>query len=293
MSDHPADSSAEVVDSAPVGGEAGGSQAPEQVDSTPRINPAWEPIRSELGDPVFHKIAPHLKEFDANHDRMVSKLNEQYKWARDLTAGGTTPEHVTAALQLAKAIDESPEQVYERLGQFLKQEGRMPNSAAELEAKTDDPDDPDADEQPQEDPRIAQLLQEQQQMRQFLQQQEFERASREADQTLDSEIKALQADETLNLSKDDIREVLQRAVYLTHTTGKQPSLAEVAQDYVANVRNRILSTPRPGDSAPRLVPSTGGNAAMAQQKSPSDLSREETQDLIASMLAQQNAAARS
>ena len=130
-------------------------------------------------------------------------------------------------------------------------------------------------------------------MRQFLQQQEFERASREADQTLDSEIKALQADETLNLSKDDIREVLQRAVYLTHTTGKQPSLAEVAQDYVANVRNRILSTPRPGDSAPRLVPSTGGNAAMAQQKSPSDLSREETQDLIASMLAQQNAAARS
>lgn len=292
MSDHPADSSAEAPE-APVGGEAGGSQAaPEQVDSTPRINPAWEPIRSELGDPVFHKIAPHLKEFDSNHDRQISKLNEQYKWARDLTAGGTTPEHVTAALQLARAIDESPEQVYERLGQFLKQEGRMPNSAAELEAKTDDPDDPGTDEQVPEDPRIAQLLEEQQAMRAFLQQQEFERQSREADQVLDSELEALKADADLNLSKDDIREVLQRAVYLTHTTGQQPPLAEVAKDYVANVRNRILQTPRPGDSAPRLVPATGGNAALTQAKSPGDLSRDETQDLIASLIAQQNASGR-
>lgn len=290
MSDHPNDASAEVTDTS-VGGEVGGSQQATQEEA-PKVNPAWEPIRQELGDPVFSKIAPHLKEFDSNHDRQISKLNEQYKWAKDLTAGGTTPEHVTAALQLAKAIDESPEQVYERLGQFLQQEGRMPNSAAELEAKTDDPEDPDAAPQAPEDPRIAQLLQEQQEMRAFLQQQEFERAAAREDQELDSELKALEADVDLNLSKDDIREILQRSVYVTHTTGKRVPLAETAQDYVANVRNRILQTPRPGDLAPRLVPSTGGNAALNQARSAEDLDRNETQDLIASLIAQNNANAR-
>lgn len=285
MSDHPADTSAEAIE-APVGGEAEVSQAPAQ-DEAPKVNPAWEPIRAELGDPVFSKIAPHLKEFDANHDRQVSRLNEQYKWAKDITEGGITPQHVTAALQLARSIDESPEQVYERLGQFLQQEGRMPNSAAELEAKTDDPEDPDAPQQIN-DPRLDQILQQNEQMREFLAAQQQQELARQADAQLDSEIDALKNDQALALSKDDMREIIQRAVYVTHTTGKQPPLAEVAQDYVQNVRNRILSTPRPGDSAPRLVPTAGGNAAIAQQKSFAEMSRGETQDALAALIAQDN-----
>lgn len=282
MSDLNADTSAEAPE-APVGGEQQEVAAPQQ--EAPKVNPAWEGIRSELGDPVFSKIEKHLREFDSNHDRSVSKLNEQYKWAKEVTEGGYTPQHVTAALQLAKAIDESPEEIYERLGQFLQQQGRMPSSAAELEAKTDDPD--GAEEQA-EDPRIAQLQEQQDRMQQFLQQQEWENASRQADQQLDSELEALKNDADLALSKDDLREVLQRAVYITHTTGKQPPLAEVATDYVQNVRNRILQTPRPGASAPRLVPTAGGNAALAQAQSYGDLSRGDTQDLIATLIAQQN-----
>lgn len=284
MSDHPADTSTEATE-VPVGGESQGVE--QTTPDAPKVNPAWEAIRSELGDPVFSKIAPHLKEFDSNHDRQISKLNNDYKWAKDLTANGdVTPQHVQAALQLARAIDETPEQVYERLGQFLQQEGRMPSSAAELEAKTDDPED---EGQLPQDPRIAQLEQEQQAMRQFLQQQQFEQQAREADTRLDSEIDALKNDTSLNLSKDDMREILQRAVFVTHTSGKQPPLAEIAQDYVQNVRNRILQTPRPGDSAPRLVPASGGNAAVAQRPNLGDMSRGDTQDLIASLIAQDNA----
>lgn len=286
MSDHPADTSAEATEVS-VGGEAEGVE--QTSTETPKGNPAWEGIRSELGGPVFSKIEKHLREFDSNHDRQISKLNEQYKWAKDLTANGDiTPQHVTAALSLARAIDETPEQIYERLGQFLQQEGRMPASASELEAKTDDPDDPEG-QQPQTNPEIAQLREEQREMKAFLQQQAFERQSQEADTRLDGELEALKANTDLNLSKDDIREILQRAVFVTHTTGKQPPLDEVAQDYVANVRNRILQTPRPGDSAPRLVPASGGNAAVSQRQSYGDMSRGDTQDLIASLIAQDNA----
>jgi hypothetical protein len=262
------------VEPTSVGGES--SEQPE----APRGNPAWDGIRSELGDVNFSRIESHLKNFDSNHDRAISKLNEKYSWARELEEQGVGPDHVKAAVQLARAMDESPEQVYDRLGQFLREQGRMPDSAKELEAKTDDPDEEEFDD----DPRLKQLQQQQEQMQQFLLQQEQERIQKESDEQLEAEIDALKNDESLNLSKDDMREVLQRAVYFTQT-GKNLPLAEVAKDYVENVRNRILATPRPGASAPRLVPTSGGNAAVGQQKNPGDMSREETQSLIASLIA--------
>lgn len=268
-----------------VGGE--GEATHESQPEVPKGNPAWNDIRSELGDPVFSKIEPHLRKFDSEHDRSISKLNEEYAWARELTKNGVTPQQVTASLQLARALDESPEQIYDRLGQFLQQQGRMPNSAAELEAKTDDPEDEEG-ELP-DDPRIAALQEQNERMMQFLQEQQRAEETRQADASLDAEIEALKANTDLNLSKEDIREVLQRAVAIFHTTGREMPLADVAADYIASVRNRILSTTRPGETAPRLVPTSGGNAAVAQRKSYGEMSRGETQDLLASLVAQDNA----
>lgn len=264
-----------------VGGDEQASQQEQPPAEGGGGNPAWDSIRSELGDVVFHRIEPHLKQFDQNHDRQVSKLNEKYGWARDLEASGVTPEHVQAAVSLAKALDETPEQVYERLGEFLRNEGRMPNSAAELEAKTEDPDD-DGDED--DDPRIAQLRQQQEEMREFLIQQEQERVARESDAALDTEIDALKQAHP-EFGKEDLHEIINRAYARQVQTGQQVPLEVAAQEYLA-LRERFLSAPRPGDSAPRLVPTSGGNAAVAQQKNYGDMDRGEVQDMIAALVAQ-------
>jgi len=243
-------------------------------------NPAWDSLRSKLDPVSFHSIQEDLKNFDKNAESRISSLNQQLKQYSELG----TPEQVQNYVSIAQRLDTEPEVIYNALGEFLKQNGRLPNTEAELQNAVDEEEATNESESPV-DPRLAQLEQQQQQMQEFLAQQEYQRIQQEADSALEQEINALRSAHP-DFSEDDVREVLMRAAFQLQSTGKTAKLSDVAQEYVDKTVNRIRAVPRPGDSAPRLLPTSGGMPGGQQATPLGKLSRNDVQNLIASSIQQ-------
>ncbi len=266
------DNSAEAYtsDSGPVDGgdnlasEAGG-------------NPAWESLRTKLDPISFKSIEEDLKGWDKSAETRISTLNSQLKPYKDLGE----VEQLQSYAALAQQIDAQPEVIYEALGNFLRENGRMPETQEELQDAVDDTE----DGQEYRDPRFDELQQQQEQMRQFLEQQENTRLEQEADKALDSEIGQLQQSFP-EFTNEDIQEVLMRAAFELNN-GNDRKLDEIAKEYIEKTVNRIRAVPRPGDSAPRLLPTSGGVPTNNGQGTPlGKMSRSDVQSLIAASLQQ-------
>jgi transposase-like protein len=243
-------------------------------------NPAWDSLRSKLDPVSFHSIQEDLKNFDKNAESRISSLNQQLKEYNELGS----PEQLQNYATIAQRLDTEPEVIYNALGEFLKQNGRMPETEAELQDAVDEEEAFGTEEAPV-DPRLAQLEQQQQQMQEFLAQQEQVRVQQEADSALEQEIGELKKAHP-DFTEDDVREVLMRAAFQLQSSGKAGKLSDVAQEYVDKTVNRIRAVPRPGDSAPRLLPTSGGVPAGQQATPLGKMSRNDVQSLIASSLEQ-------
>lgn len=255
------------------------------------VNPAWEGLRSKLDPISFHNIQDDLKAMDSAAQQRITSQNEQLKPWKTFVDSGNTPEKVQQALTIADQLEKNPEAIYQYLGQFLQQTGRMPTST-EIQKADDAGELDDGSQQETEDPRFQQLAQQQQAITAFLEQQQMAQVQQAADAELDVETRSLRAAHP-ELSDDDQTEIIRRAAFVAQQNqmrgvNKIPSLEEAYSDYAA-LRTRILSTPRPGGSAPKLLPTSGGMPTTSgQQKTLGQLSRSETQDLISSLVAQSN-----
>jgi hypothetical protein len=137
------------------------------------------------------------------------------------------------------------------------------------------------------DPRIDELAKGQDQIRQFLEQQQAHEIQVQAETELTREIEDLKSQR--GYSQDDMQEIIRRAAFLSSQSTKEVPLSAAA-DQFDSLRERILTQPRPGDSAPKLLPTSGGTPSAQQGKSVGSMSRNETQDLIAAFLSQGNKA---
>jgi len=242
------------------------------------FNPAWEPIKEKLGDAHFQLIQSELSKWDQGVNKRFESINSQYAPYKELGS----VEEIAGYKQIIDQMETNPEAMYEALGNFLKETGRMP-SEAEAQDIADELDD---DEQSGvKDPRIDQLAAQQEEIRSFLEAQQDYEIQQQADAELASEIEELTS--SRGYSKDDMREIISRAAFLSQQSDKIVPLSQAA-DWFDGLREKILTTPRPGDSAPRLLPTSGGTANNNQSKTMGDLSRNETQDLVAAFLAQGN-----
>jgi len=271
------DTSTEVIESSGPVGET----TEQQTSGDSGGNPAWDSLRSKLDPVSFHNIQEDLKNFDKNAESRISSLNQQLKQYNELGS----PEQLQNYAVIAQRLDTEPEVIYNALGEFLKQNGRLPNNEAELQNAVDEEEATNESEENPIDPRLAQLEQQQQMMQEFLAQQEYQRVQQEADSALEQEINELKNIHP-DFSEDDVREVLMRAAFQLQSTGKAGNLSEVAQEYVDKTVNRIRAVPRPGDSAPRLLPTSGGMPGGQQAKPLGQLSRNDIQSLIASSIEQ-------
>lgn len=270
------ETSTEVVDSSgPV--EVTTEQQPAEDSGG---NPAWDSLRSKLDPVSFHNIQEDLKNFDKNAESRISSLNQQLKQYNELGS----PEQLQNYAAIAQRLDTEPEVIYNALGEFLRQNGRLPETAQEMQDAVDEEEANESNEAPV-DPRLAQLEQQTQQMQEFLAQQEQMRIQQEADIALEQEINELKQAHP-DFSEEDVREVLMRAAFQLQSNGKAAKLSDVAQEYVEKTVNRIRAVPRPGDSAPRLLPTSGGMPGGQQAKPLGQLSRNDVQSLIASSIEQ-------
>jgi len=262
----------ESVDTSFDGGNVTETTGPEESSG---INPAWEPIREKLGDAAFQLIQPELGKWDQGVNKRFETLNEQFAPYKELGS----PEELTNYKNIIEQMDSNPEAMYEALGNFLQENGRMPSKA---EAQ-DIADEIDEETDSNIDPRYEELAQGQEQIRQFLEQQQEYEIQVQAESELEQEISDLES--SRGYSKDDMQEIIRTAAFLSSQSDKIVPLSQAADQFDA-LRERILTQPRPGDSAPRLLPTSGGNASSVQNKSVGDMSRNETQDLVAAFLSQ-------
>jgi len=271
------ETSKEVVDSSGPEGET----TEQQASSDTGGNPAWDSLRSKLDPVSFHNIQDDLKNFDKNAESRISSLNQQLKQYNELGS----PEQLQNYAAIAQRLDTEPEVIYNALGEFLKQNGRLPETQQEMQDAVDEEEATSGNDEAPVDPRLAQLEQQTQQMQEFLSQQEQMRIQQEADYVLGQEIDELKQAHP-DFSEDDVREVLMRAAFQLQSSGKAAKLSDVAQEYVDKTVNRIRAVPRPGDSAPRLLPTSGGMPGGQQAKPLGKLSRNDVQSLIASSIEQ-------
>lgn len=270
---------AEVVDT---------SESTTEVESTneaPKGNPAWESLRTQLDPISFSRIEPELRKMDQSAKQRIEAQNEQFKPWKDLSAQGVTPERVQQALSLSERLDANPAEIHQYLGDFLAKTGRMPTPT---EVKAADDAGEIGDDDSNEDPRIAQQGEQLARMQEFLEEQQYQQELHAATVELDNETSSLKAAHP-ELSDEDVTEIIRQAAFIAQTNAQQgkkeiPSLEEVHTSWFSAFRNRILSTPRPGDSAPRLLPTSGGLPSAAQQKSLGQMSRQEMQDFVAQSL---------
>jgi hypothetical protein len=271
------ETSTEVVDSSGPVEET----TEQQTSGDTGGNPAWDSLRSKLDPVSFHNIQDDLKNFDKNAESRISSLNQQLKQYNELGS----PEQLQNYAAIAQRLDTEPEVIYNALGEFLKQNGRLPETAQEMQDAVDEEEATNENDEAPVDPRLAQLEQQTQQMQEFLSQQEQMRIQQEADVVLGQEIDELKQAHP-DFTEDDVREVLMRAAFQLQSSGKAAKLSDVAQEYVDKTVNRIRAVPRPGDSAPRLLPTSGGMPGGQQAKPLGQLSRNDIQSLIASSIEQ-------
>ena len=271
------ETSTEVVDSSGPVEET----TEQQTSGDTGGNPAWDSLRSKLDPVSFHNIQDDLKNFDKNAESRISSLNQQLKQYNELGS----PEQLQNYAAIAQRLDTEPEVIYNALGEFLKQNGRLPETQQEMQDAVDEEEATSGNDEAPVDPRLAQLEQQTQQMQEFLAQQEQMRIQQEADVVLGQEIDELKQAHP-DFTEDDVREVLMRAAFQLQSSGKAAKLSDVAQEYVDKTVNRIRAVPRPGDSAPRLLPTSGGMPGGQQAKPLGKLSRDDVQSLIASSIEQ-------
>lgn len=281
------DSGMESQDSTPDQGQVAPDQdgavenSPQQTDSTPGENPAWASFKEALDPMSFERVKPLLAKSDKDVQSRFDKIHEQYKPFKDLVDNEVDPERVKVSLNLAQQVEQDPEFVFNSLKEFLQRNGRMPEDEQEL---AEDVEDQQQEQEEQDDPRIAQL-------EQWAHQQEQEKLASEADTWLDSELSRVQKEHP-ELTETDIREVLERATTHATRTGEELQNLDPFVKSVLDYQQNILTRPRPGDSAPNLVPSGGGIPQQQNQKTLGQLSSNEVQNTLASLTMKANQAGR-
>lgn len=273
----------EPVQTEPQTSEDHSTQTTDQSPS----NPFWAPVEEAVGPNTWKVIQPHLAKADTEARQRIEKVNAEYAPWKAYADQGITPDIAENAFNFVRQFNDPNEQIaiYQSLHDFLSKEGRLPETAAEVQQVVDD-----AEEGSQPDPRDAELqaLRDQQaQVIEFLNQQAQAQAQQVADQQaeqwLDSEIQRTQQAHP-ELDQADMKQVI-RLVAFALNQGQVVTFDQAVEAFTAE-RDRIRTTQRPNDFAPRVPGATGGTpGASADQNQP--MTKADRIAAVASRLGQQ------
>lgn len=260
------------------------TEEPQDHSTEEQANPFWGEVEKLTGPNVYQLIKPHLAKADTEARQRVEAVNQSYAPWKAFADQGIQPQQVQQAIAVVKQLNESPEQVFESLRSFLEREGRMP-SQAELKQEVQE----DTEEVDPRDEQLQTLAEQQRLIAEFLQNQQLQgqqqAAAQEADTWLETEVSKLK-DPKKGFDEADIKEIVRIAAFQAQQTGQDPdSLAAAEAQYVA-MRDRIRTTPRPGQVAPRLPSGPGGGTPQQQAVDPSTLTKDQRRELVAQMLQQ-------
>lgn len=248
----------------------------EQVETTEQGGEAPygpQSILDQLDEFSQQKIRDQLFEMEKNATSRIESVNQKYAAWKSFEDQGYTPEQFNSMVALVTELNNDPKAFYDRMGSYLQQNGLLPTQenvqkAAEAVASGDD-----QGQGSTETDEIARLRKELEDRLSQFDQRETERT-----QQAQYEQQVAQFQQQIQLDVDAVKQAhpeysgpdLQEIARIVETENLRRqsvpnaqlyTFREGAEYYETNVRQRILSTPRPGQAAPKLVP-TGGNVAV-------------------------------
>lgn len=240
-------------------------EAPAESEFKP--HPAHEKLLSELPEAWHQKVLPHLQE----QDKYFQQEMEKYTPYKEFVESGVSPEILRGGMNLAKAIETQPMDVYESLTDYLKQNGLISEDAKaaakeimEEESGEDFENLFDGEQIPaalkKELDELKQMTQTQQQ---YLQEQQLEAATQKELQVLEESMTKLKGQYQISEAHEiAIYDIMNAAL----NAGREVSLEEAAQQLSGMIPGGLqtAAAKAAAEPAPTVIGSAGGAGIQAQ-----------------------------
>lgn len=245
-------------------------ESPEiETPSEPEVkpHPAHEKLLAELPEAWHQKVLPHLQE----QDKYFQQEMEKYTPYKEFVEAGVPPEILKGGMNLAKAIETQPMDVYDSLTDYLKQNGLLAEEAKQAakeimedESGEDFEDLFDGQQIPsalkKELDEIKQMTQEQQE---YLQNQQLEVATQKELQILEQGMSKLKSEYQISEAHEiAIYDIMNAAI----NGGRDITLEDAARQLSGMIPGGLQSAQAKtaAEPAPTVIGSAGGAGIQAQ-----------------------------
>jgi hypothetical protein len=230
-----------------------------------KAHPAHEKLLSELPEAWHQKVIPHLQEQDKYYQQQMEKFTP----FKEYVDQGVSPEVILGGINLARAIETQPTEVYASLKDYLLSQGLLEEDARQAAKEIMEDESGEDFDDMFDDSEIPSALKKelqelkalQEEQSNYIQSQELEKATAEYTVELESEMETLR-------TQYNITEAHEMAIYdlmnAALNAGREISVADAAKQLQGMVGTFQRAGAAPAEDAPMVIGSAGGAGVQAQ-----------------------------
>lgn len=232
-----------------------------------KAHPAHEKLLNELPEAWHQKVLPHLQE----QDKYFQQEIEKYGPYKEFVEAGVAPEILRGGLNLAKAIETQPLDVYESLTTYLKQNGLLAEEAKQAAKDIMEQESGEDFEDIFEGEQIpAALKRELEELKEMTKQQQEYLYNQQLEAETEKELRVLEEGMAKLRSQYQISEAHEIAIYdvmnAAINAGRDITLEDAAKQLAAMIPGGFQSATQraAAEPAPTVIGSAGGAGIQAQ-----------------------------
>jgi hypothetical protein len=228
-----------------------------------KVHPAYDKLLAELPEAWHSKVTPYLQE----QDKYFQQQLEKYTPFKDLVDEGVSADLIKGGLNLARAIETNPTEVYSSLQTYLKDQGLLAEEAKQVakdmmeeESGEDFEDMFDGEKIPKAlQKEIDALKAQQAESQDYIYQQELSKETDRYALELESEMSQLKAQHSINEAHEiAIYDIMNSAL----NAGREISVAEAARQLSQMIPGGFAPAGQ-SEAAPTIVGNAGGSGVVA------------------------------
>jgi len=228
-----------------------------------KVHPAYDKLLAELPEAWHSKVTPYLQE----QDKYFQQQLEKYTPFKDLVDEGVSADLIKGGLNLARAIESNPAEVYESLQTYLKDQGLLAHEAQQVAQDMMEEESGEDFEDMFEGEHIPKALQreidalkaKQSEADDYIYQQELAKETDRFTVELESEMAALKAQHNINEAHEiAIYDIMNSAL----NAGREISVAEAARQLSQMIPGGFAPAGQ-AEAAPTIVGNAGGAGVVA------------------------------
>jgi hypothetical protein len=228
-----------------------------------KVHPAYDKLLAELPEAWHSKVTPYLQE----QDKYFQQQLEKYTPFKDLVDEGVSADLIKGGLNLARAIETNPTEVYSSLQTYLKDQGLLAEEAKQVaqdmmeeESGEDFEDMFDGEKIPKAlQKEIDALKAQQAESQDYIYQQELAKETDRYTVELESEMAQLKATHSINEAHEvAIYDIMNSAL----NAGREITVAEAARQLSQMIPGGFAPAGQ-SEAAPTIVGNAGGAGVVA------------------------------